>query len=81
MPLFNDRHCDLARRGRGYLHFVNVPVDWDVLGFVRAHWPGILIANGGYDLARAEANLAAGRADLVSFGKSFLTNPYVALKT
>jgi N-ethylmaleimide reductase len=66
---------ELARRGLGYLHLVNVPVDWDVLGFVRTRWPGILIANGGYDLARAEADLAAGRADLVSFGKSFLANP------
>jgi N-ethylmaleimide reductase len=66
---------ELARRGLGYLHLVNVPADWDVLGFVREHWPGTLIANGGYDLPRAQADLAAGRADLVSFGKSFLANP------
>jgi N-ethylmaleimide reductase len=66
---------ELARRGLGYLHLVNVPVDWDVLEFVRMLWPGMLIANGGYDLRRAEADLMAGRADLVSYGKSFLANP------
>lgn len=66
---------ELARRGLGYLHLVNVPADWDVLGFVRKLWPGMLIANGGYDRSRAEADLAAGRADLISFGKSFLANP------
>jgi N-ethylmaleimide reductase len=66
---------ELARRGLGYLHLVNVPVDWDVLAFVRNIWPRLLIANGGYDFARAEGDLAAGRADLVSFGKSFLANP------
>jgi N-ethylmaleimide reductase len=66
---------ELARRRLGYLHLVNVPVDWDVLGFVRKRWPGVLIANGGYDRTRAEADLASGRADLISFGKSFLANP------
>jgi N-ethylmaleimide reductase len=66
---------ELARRGLGYLHLINVPADWDVFGFVRKLWPGILIANGGYDRSRAETDLAAGRADLISFGKSFLANP------
>jgi N-ethylmaleimide reductase len=34
-----------------------------------------LIVNGGYDRERAEATIAKGRADLVSFGKLFLANP------
>jgi N-ethylmaleimide reductase len=66
---------ELARRRLGYLHLVNVPADWDVFGFVRKLWPGMLIANRGYDRSRAEADLTAGRADLISFGKSFLANP------
>jgi len=65
----------LARRGLAYLHVIAVPTDWDVLGFAREHWSGVLIANGGYDRARAEADLTAGRADLISFGKPFLANP------
>jgi N-ethylmaleimide reductase len=66
---------ELARRRIGYLHVINVPADWDVLGFVRERWPGVLIANGGYDRARAEQDLASGSADLISFGKAFLANP------
>jgi N-ethylmaleimide reductase len=84
---FNDAHdpnpqatwdhvlAELAQRGLGYLHLINVPADWDVFGFVRKRWPGMLIANGGYDRSRAEADLASGRADLISFGKPFLANP------
>ena len=33
------------------------------------------MVNGGYDAARAEAVLASGAADLVSFGTTFLANP------
>jgi N-ethylmaleimide reductase len=34
-----------------------------------------LILSGGYDVKRAEADLAAGRADLIAFGKPVLANP------
>ena len=34
-----------------------------------------LIANGGFDKAKGNAALAAGTADLVSFGVPFLANP------
>ena len=33
------------------------------------------MANGGYDREKANAALAAHRADLVSFGSLFLANP------
>jgi N-ethylmaleimide reductase len=35
----------------------------------------VYITNGGYDRDRAEVVLKAGEADLVSFGRLFLTNP------
>ncbi len=66
---------ELARRGIGYIHLKDAPADWDVTSFVRERWPGVLIANGGFDRERADAELASGRADLVSFGKLFLCNP------
>ncbi len=66
---------ELDRRGLAYLHVIATPADWDVLGFVRERYHGTLIANGGYDRARANADLAAGRADLISFGTAFLANP------
>lgn len=34
-----------------------------------------LILSGGYDVQRAEADLAAGKADLIAFGKPILSNP------
>src|ERR1039458_1569348 len=34
-----------------------------------------LILSGGYDAARAESDLAAGKCDLIAVGKPFLANP------
>ncbi|NTW66462.1 MAG: alkene reductase, partial [Nitrospirae bacterium] len=31
--------------------------------------------SGGYDAARAEADLAAGKCDLIAVGRPFLANP------
>ncbi len=72
----------------GYLHVVgtevagNVTVSHagdvplpDVLAFVRPRWTGTLIAAGSYDLARAQTALREGRADLVAFGRDFISNP------
>jgi len=41
----------------------------------RAFWRQVLIANRGYDLARANALLTSGAADAVAFGVPFLANP------
>ena len=43
--------------------------------FFRPLWRGALIANKGYDAARANAAIGAGAADLVSFATLFLANP------
>lgn len=64
----------LAQRGIGYLHLAGA-VSPDLLADVRATFPGTLIVNGGYDGERAEAELAAGIADLVAFGRPFIANP------
>ena len=42
---------------------------------LKAAFGGIYIANEGFDLAGAEAVLAAGEADAVGFGKLFISNP------
>jgi N-ethylmaleimide reductase len=42
---------------------------------LRAAFPGVYIASGGYDAARAEQDLQAGHADLVAFGRPFIANP------
>jgi N-ethylmaleimide reductase len=42
---------------------------------VRALFPGPWIANNFYDPDRAARSLAAGAADLISFGRPFIANP------
>ncbi|WP_219953261.1 alkene reductase [Dickeya zeae] len=42
---------------------------------IRSTFKGAYILSGGYDLARANADLNAERGDLVSFGRPFISNP------
>jgi N-ethylmaleimide reductase len=67
--------AELAQRGIAYLHLGGGTVPAELLPEVRRLFPGTLILNGGYDGARAEADLAAGLADLVAFGRPFVSNP------
>lgn len=41
----------------------------------RDHFCGTMILSGGYDAARAEADVDSGRADLVAVGRPFIANP------
>ena len=36
---------------------------------------GLFMANNGFDKVRANEAIAQGRADLVAFGKPFISNP------
>ncbi|MGH7246982.1 MAG: alkene reductase [Pseudomonadota bacterium] len=72
----------LDRLGLLYLHLVE-PGPGDPVGrgprldaaYFRPMWRGALIANKAYDLARANALLRSGTADLVSFATLFIANP------
>ena len=70
----------LAPFGLAYLHVVE-PVGAVPAGprrsrpSCKAAFGGPLMLNGGYTRPLAEAALARGEADLVSFGASFLANP------
>ncbi|HUH79597.1 MAG TPA: alkene reductase [Methanoregula sp.] len=74
---------ELNGMGIGYLHLVEaiggrlgaVPPEQRIAPLIREKFGGTLILNGGYDAAGAERVLAAGLADLVSFGVFFLANP------
>lgn len=46
-----------------------------VAGSIRTVFRGALMLNEGYDKATAEAALASGAADLISFGAPFIANP------
>lgn len=41
---------------------------------------GAYLLSGGYDRARAEADLAENKGDLVVFGRPFLSNPNLVQK-
>ena len=47
---------------------------------IRAAFKGKYILSGGYDLARANADLDAQRGDLVAFGRPFISNPDLVQK-
>jgi len=72
----------LNRFGLAYLHVTELGKDspgaagpaFD-LQKLRQIWQGVYITNGGYDLARANAALAGGLADMISSGVLFLANP------
>jgi N-ethylmaleimide reductase len=72
----------LDRLGLAYLHvtealpghMAHVPLP-PVTPAMRKAFRGPFLVNGGYDAAKAEAAIAAGHADLVSFGMPFLANP------
>jgi len=88
MPLYDAMEADyryvaqqLNARELVYVHLVDhaamgapsVPVS--VKSMIRNVFKGKLILSGGYDAARAEADLAAGKADLIAVGRPFLANP------
>lgn len=72
---------ELSTLGLAYMHIV----DHSALGQpaptasvkakIRQAFKGTVIAAGGFDLQRANAELAAGHADLIAFGRPFLANP------
>lgn len=76
--LFNYVADSLGSRNLAYLHVVEGGfmgehnVDYDQ---IRQHYNGNYMANLGYDLEKAQAAIAGGHADLVSFGTLFLANP------
>lgn len=71
----------LADAGLVYLHLVNHAAMGNPAipdGFrsaLRKAWPRTLIVGGSFDLASAQAALAAGETDLAGFGRAFIANP------
>ena len=69
----------LSPLGLGYLHVVedlgSVPAEQRVGRDMRKVFKGTFVLNGGYDAASGAAALAAGEADLIAYGKPFISNP------
>jgi len=88
MPLYPEMESDytyLAQKLNGaglmYIHLVDhsaagaPTVPASVKAMFRTTFKRTLILSGGYDAARAESDLSAGKADLIAVGKPFLANP------
>ena len=88
MPLYPAMEADytyLARQlnahGLLYIHLVDhsamgsPEVPDSIKETFRNEFTGKLILSGGYDVARAESDLAEGKADLIAVGRAFLANP------
>jgi N-ethylmaleimide reductase len=64
-----------------YVHLVDhsslgaPPVPDSIKAIYRERFKGGLILSGGYDAARAEQDLASGKADLIAVGRPVLANP------
>ena len=72
---------ELGRRGIGFLHIYDQSESWihetdnPLLAALRAAYKGAIIACGSFTKERAESLLASGQADLIAFGKPFISNP------
>ncbi len=72
---------ELNARGLVYIHLVDhspmgaPPVPDAIKSMFRSEFKGALILSGGYDAARAESDLAAGKCDLIAVGRPILANP------
>jgi N-ethylmaleimide reductase len=62
--------------GLAYLHVIRLRgAAFDNLELARRHFGGPLILNDGYDFDEANAAVAEGKGEAVSFGRSFIGNP------
>jgi N-ethylmaleimide reductase len=72
---------ELNKIGIAYIHLVDhssggaPEVPLSIKKTIREKFKNTLILSGGYTLSRAEEDLSSGFADLVAFGKPFITNP------
>jgi N-ethylmaleimide reductase len=78
--LFNHVASALSGKGLAFLHVIEgdtggTPVPHFDYKEIKRRFGGIVIANNGFDKGRANEAIEEGRADLVAFGKPFISNP------
>ncbi|HEX6223541.1 MAG TPA: alkene reductase, partial [Chryseolinea sp.] len=71
----------LSKIGVTYIHLVdtsndgNPEVPKSLKKSIRNEFKNTIILTGGYNLPKAEYDLSAGLADLIGFGRPFISNP------
>ena len=83
--LFNHVASALSGKGLAYLHVIEgdtggTPVPPFDYQEIKRCFGGIVIANNGFDKARADEAIEEGRADLIAFGKPFIANPDLVIR-
>jgi N-ethylmaleimide reductase len=77
---------ELSRLKIAYLHITDhgamggISLPTELKQELRRRFGGAVILNGGYDRARAEAELGSDGADLIAFGRPFLANPDLVMR-
>jgi len=77
---------ELNAVGLVYIHVVDhssmgaPQVSPELKAKIRANFKGKYVLSGGYDAARANADLDAQKGDLVAFGRPFISNPDLVVK-
>lgn len=72
----------LSELGLLYLHIADNTADaiGPLKQRLREAFRGAVVLAGNYDAERAQADLAAGKADLIAFGRPFVANPNLVAK-
>jgi N-ethylmaleimide reductase len=83
--LFNHLAKGLAGRGIAYLHIIEgdtsgKPVAMFDYVALKRLFGGVVIANNNFDRRRANATIAEGNADMIAFGKPFISNPDLVIR-
>jgi N-ethylmaleimide reductase len=77
---------ELGKLGLAYVHLVDhssmgaPAVKDEIKRSIHQRFGGTLILSGGYDRARAEHDLAEKHAELIAFGRPFISNPKLCSK-
>lgn len=85
VELFEYLINEINRFDLAYLHLTEplstIPDDLpEVAKHFRPLYKGVIISCGGYDLEKAEKALAEGIADLIAFGRPYISNPDLVKK-
>lgn len=79
-PLFDYVAAKLSGKDLAYLHVIEgdtsgAPVAPFDYGAIKRAFGGLYMANNGYDQVRGMTAIERGKADLIAFGKPFISNP------
>jgi N-ethylmaleimide reductase len=83
--LFNHVAKSLASKRLAYLHIIegdtsgNAVPTFDYMALKRL-FGGLVITNNNFDRARANTAIVEGRADMIAFGKPFISNPDLVIR-